>query len=90
MSKPLSGSGARASFRKLVLATSALLLFALDGTLAPIVDRPAAARVPVQTRYLLQQLRRTGASVVLVSGRSVEGVRHVARCDVDAIVGDHG
>jgi trehalose-phosphatase len=90
MTKPLSGSGARAAFRRLVLATSPLLMFDLDGTLAPIVDRPAAARVPIGTRYLLQQLRRTGASVVLVSGRSVEGVRHVARADVDAIVGDHG
>jgi trehalose 6-phosphate phosphatase len=65
-------------------------MFDLDGTLAPIVDRPAAARVPPATRYLLQQLRRTGATVVLVSGRSVEGVRHVARAEVDAIVGDHG
>lgn len=90
MSKALRSSAARAAFRRLVLATSPLLLFDLDGTLAPIVDRPVDARVPVQTRYLLQQLRRTGASVVLVSGRSVEGVRHVARADVDAIVGDHG
>lgn len=90
MSRPLSSSAARSAFRRLVLATSPLLLFDLDGTLAPIVDRPAAARVPTTTRYLLQQLRRTGASVVLVSGRSVEGVRHVARAEVDAIVGDHG
>lgn len=90
MTRPLSGSRARAAFGCLVRATSPLLLFDLDGTLAPIVDRPAAARVPIATRYLLQQLRRTGAAVVLVSGRSVEGVRHVARADVDAIVGDHG
>ena len=88
MSKPLSG--ARAAFRRLVLASSPLLLFDLDGTLAPIVERPAMARVPIGTRYLLQQLRRSGATVVLISGRSVEGVRHVARADVDAIVGDHG
>lgn len=90
MSRPLSSSVSRIAFRRLVLAASPLLLFDLDGTLAPIVDRPVDARVPAGTRYLLQQLRRTGATVVLVSGRSVEGVRHVARAEVDAIVGDHG
>ncbi len=85
-----TSTAARAAFRHLARARHPLLLLDVDGTLAPIVDVPRAARVPPATRAVLQQLRRSGATVVLVSGRSVEGVRHVARTAVDAIIGDHG
>lgn len=82
-------AGLRA-FVALALARRPLLFLDLDGTLAPIVDRPQAARVPAATRKIIQRLRAGGAVVVLVSGRSVGGVRHVARTEVDAILGDHG
>jgi trehalose 6-phosphate phosphatase len=67
-----------------------LFLLDLDGTLAPIVDRPARARVPATTRRLLHRLRATGACVVIVSGRSIPGVREALGMPVDAIIGDHG
>jgi len=91
VSRPLGRDpAARAAFRRLARARRPLLLLDLDGTLAPIVDQPMAARVPPRTRQIVQALRRSGATVVLVSGRSIPGVRHVARTAVDAILGDHG
>jgi len=89
MSVPLSRRG-RAAFAALSSARQPLLFLDLDGTLAPFVDRPEDARVPARTRHAIATLRRTGARVVLVSGRSVAQVRHVARFPVDAILGDHG
>lgn len=91
MTRPLSrGAPARAAFDQLVASAEPLLLLDLDGTLAPLMDDPATARIPVATRRSIQALRRTGASVVLVSGRSVAGVRRVAAMPVEAILGDHG
>jgi trehalose-phosphatase len=91
VSLPLARSPeGRAAFRRLVLAEHPLFFLDVDGTLAPIVDRPADARVPPATRRVIRWLRRTGVRVVLVSGRSVEGVRRVAPVAVDAILGDHG
>lgn len=78
------------AFGRLSTARAPLLFLDLDGTLAPIVDDPHHARIPPATRRTLRRLRQTGASVVLVSGRSVGGVRHVARVSVTAILGDHG
>lgn len=91
MSEPLSRSRrGRAAFTALSVARQPLLFLDLDGTLAPFVDRPEDARVPAPCRRAIAGLRRTGARVVLVSGRSVGQVRHVARFPVDAILGDHG
>lgn len=88
MSAPLRRAGRE--LRRLVRARRPLLLLDLDGTLAPIVDQPQKARVRPSTLAILQRLRATGATVILVSGRSVNGVRLVARTPVDAILGDHG
>lgn len=91
MSVPLGGGpAARAAFGRLATARAPVLFLDLDGTLAPIVDNPHQARIPLATRQDLRQLGRTGASVVLVSGRSVAAVRHIARTPVNAILGDHG
>lgn len=91
MSLPLGeGPAARAAFQRLRTAPAPILFLDLDGTLAPIVDDPLRARIPAATSQHLRRLERTGASVVLVSGRSVAGVRHVARTPVTAILGDHG
>ena len=91
MSAPLSSSAqGRAALATLAAAERPLLFLDLDGTLAPFADRPMDARVPPATRRVLQRLRRGGALVVLVSGRSVAQVRQVARTPVDAILGDHG
>lgn len=91
MSRRLSGSPrGRAAFAALVAARRPLLFIDLDGTLAPFTDRPMDARVPARSRRIIARLRGTGARVILVSGRSVAAVRHVARMPVDAILGDHG
>lgn len=84
------GPGARAGFTLLAQARAPVLFLDLDGTLAPLVDQAEHARVPATTRRAVTRLRLTGARVVIVSGRSIAGVRHVARMQVDAIIGDHG
>ena len=91
MTRPLArGRAARTAFQRLKQASAPVLFLDLDGTLAPLVDRPEDARVPPATRRTLARLRASGARVVLVSGRSIDGVRHVARLASDAILGDHG
>jgi len=84
------GRAARGAFEQLARAQRPVLFLDLDGTLAPLVARPMTARVPPSTRRIIQRLRRGGATVVLVSGRSVVGVQRVAQMRVDAILGDHG
>jgi trehalose 6-phosphate phosphatase len=61
-----------------------------DGTLAPIVDRPEAARLRARTRALLASLSAE-YPVAILSGRSRKDV--TARLDgvpVTAVVGNHG
>ena len=84
------GPGARIAFDRLVASKAPLLFLDLDGTLAPLVERPGAARVPDSTRRLLRALRRGGAIVVLITGRSIDGALRVAPMPVDALLGDHG
>jgi trehalose 6-phosphate phosphatase len=84
------GREATAAFRRLAQAARPVLFLDLDGTLAPIVERPDAARVPWSTRRVLQALRAGGARIILVSGRPVAQVPRVIGTPVDAILGDHG
>jgi trehalose 6-phosphate phosphatase len=67
-----------------------VLFLDIDGTLAPLVDSPEAARTPASTRNLLQALRKTGASVVMVSGRSARDAHRVVGHEFDGILGNHG
>lgn len=84
------GAAARAAFTRLVHAERPILLLDLDGTLAPLRERPEAARVPAGTRRTLRRLRATGVVIVLVSGRSARAVARIAGVPVDGILGDHG
>ncbi|MFN8652067.1 MAG: trehalose-phosphatase [Gemmatimonadales bacterium] len=84
------GNAGRVVLETLARARRPLLFLDLDGTLAPLVERPRRARIPAATCRTLQRLRKTGVRVVLVSGRSVAGVLEVAHTPVDAILGDHG
>lgn len=55
-----------------------LLGLDVDGTLAPIVDDPAAARVPPETESLLQSLvRQDGLHVALITGRDLPALRRM-------------
>jgi trehalose 6-phosphate phosphatase len=66
------------------------LLFDVDGTLAPIVERPDAAAVPEATRELLRELAARYALVGCVSGRPEEDARRVVGVDGLVYVGEHG
>jgi trehalose 6-phosphate phosphatase len=68
----------------------AALLLDVDGTLAPIVDRPEDAAVPKETRSLLRELVARYALVACVSGRPAEEVRRLVGVDGIVAVGEHG
>ena len=68
----------------------AAILLDVDGTLAPIVDRPADAAVPEGTRDVVRGLASRYALVALVSGRVEEDARRVAGLEEVAYVGEHG
>src|SRR5687767_9987233 len=70
-------------------ARSALFLD-VDGTLAPIVERPEDARGPAETRAELVRLRGRYALVACVSGRASDDARRVVGVDGLVYVGEHG
>jgi trehalose-phosphatase len=90
VTEPLPAAQGRAARRRLAQSEQPILFLDVDGTLAPIVDRPDQARVPAATRATIRLLRRRGCQVVLVSGRSAEGAAMVAGPIADAILGNHG
>jgi trehalose 6-phosphate phosphatase len=66
------------------------VLLDVDGTLAPIVDRPGDARVPEDTRATLHDLAGRYALVACVSGRTEDDARQVVGVDELVYVGEHG
>ncbi len=68
----------------------AALLLDVDGTLAPIVDRPEQASVPATTRDLLRDLAGRYALVACISGRTADEVRRLVAVDQIVPVGEHG
>ena len=60
-----------------------------DGTLTPIVDDPAAATLPPQTRQVIARLADL-IPVAVVSGRDLEDVRSFVDLDGIAYAGSHG
>ena len=68
----------------------AAILLDVDGVLAPIVDDPAAAAVPPETRAELERLRGRYALVACVSGRASDDVRRVVGLPDVVAVGEHG
>jgi trehalose-phosphatase len=66
------------------------LLFDVDGTLAPIVDRPEDATVPEETRVELRRLAERYALVACVTGRAPDVARRILGVDGLEIVGEHG
>lgn len=61
----------------------------LDGTLTPIVARPADARVAPGTLALLERLT-TVARVAIVTGRDLNTARRMIPNDAVVIIGSHG
>lgn len=62
----------------------------IDGTLAPIVPDPAAARVPPSLRRLLASLCGLGVRIVLITGRSLEVARRMVGLEGAAYAANHG
>jgi trehalose-phosphatase len=77
-----------AALRAEPLATA--LFCDLDGTLAPIVERPEQARVPDATRELLRELAARYGLVGCVSGRRATEVRRIVGIDELLCIGNHG
>jgi trehalose 6-phosphate phosphatase len=68
----------------------AALLFDVDGTLAPIVDRAGDAKVPKETSLLLGRLSRRYASVACISGRAASDARRLVGVGGIEYSGLHG
>ena len=66
------------------------LLFDVDGTLAPIVQRAEDATVPKETSLLLARLSRRYALVACISGRAASDVRRLVGVGGIAYAGSHG
>jgi trehalose 6-phosphate phosphatase len=66
------------------------LLLDVDGTLAPIVQRPRDASVPEATRIELRRLHGRYGLVACVSGRPGEDARRVVGVPELTYVGEHG
>jgi trehalose 6-phosphate phosphatase len=81
-------AGALAPIRK--DPSGAGLLLDVDGTLAPIVERPEQAAVPERTRELLRELAGAYALVACISGRRALDARRVVGLDELAYSGNHG
>jgi trehalose 6-phosphate phosphatase len=68
----------------------AAILLDVDGTLAPIVQDPNAARVPDATRALLARLATGYGLVACVSGRRAATARAIVSLESITYVGNHG
>jgi trehalose 6-phosphate phosphatase len=68
----------------------AALFLDVDGTLAPIVERPADAAVPAETRAELERLGPRYGLVACVSGRTTAEARRIVGVPGLTYVGEHG
>jgi trehalose 6-phosphate phosphatase len=68
----------------------AAILTDVDGTLAPIVERPEQATVPRRAAELLEQLSRRYGLVGCISGRRAEEARLLVGVEGIAYAGNHG
>ena len=68
----------------------AAILFDIDGTLAPIVEQAADARVPEATRQLLIAIAKRYRMVACVSGRQAKEARAMVAIGTISYVGSHG
>ena len=71
------------------LVTRSLLAFDIDGTLAPIVERPDDARVPDDVQHFLADLARQ-FDVAIITGRAVEDARRMLSFEPRYLIGNHG
>lgn len=72
-----------------VLATDPLLAFDIDGTLAPIVEERADARIPDEVQRLLRALALR-LDVAIITGRAIDDARRMLAFEPRYLVGNHG
>jgi trehalose-phosphatase len=92
---PESGSGAGEAGSDVLAPlradpASAAILTDVDGTLAPIVERPEQAAVPEAATEALAALSETFGMVGCVSGRRAEEARRLVGVEGIAYAGNHG
>ena len=75
-------------FRQLHERTPAIFLD-YDGTLTPIVDDPAKARLSAQTKKVIKRLAEH-FSIAIISGRDLSDVRNMVGIEDIAYAGSHG
>lgn len=71
------------------LAPDTLFAFDLDGTLAPLVDDPARARVPDPLREVLGRLTNL-IKVSVITGRSRNDALQILGVEPHLLIGNHG
>ena len=72
-----------------VLATDPLLAFDIDGTLAPIVERPDDARLPDDLQQGLAELAQR-STIAIITGRAVADARRMLAFEPRYLIGNHG
>jgi trehalose-phosphatase len=67
-----------------------VLFLDFDGTLAPIVQRPGEAKIPPETRQVLERIVALPAfTIAVISGRALDDLRTRVRLDA-ILAGNHG
>jgi trehalose 6-phosphate phosphatase len=66
------------------------ILCDIDGTLAPVVDRPEDASVPAPTRGVLEALSDRYGLVACISGRRAGDARRMVGLEALTYIGNHG
>ncbi|NLC36845.1 MAG: trehalose-phosphatase [Alcaligenaceae bacterium] len=66
------------------------LFLDVDGTLAPITERPEMTRVPLETRRILLELQGQGVALAALSGRPLDQVRRLLYPVSIPMAGSHG
>lgn len=72
-----------------LVATRPLLAFDIDGTLAPIAQRPDEARLPDDVQRRLGEIARC-TSVAIITGRGVDDARRMLSFEPRYLIGNHG
>lgn len=83
----LAAEAARAAVRP---ESARALLLDLDGTLAPLVDRPERAEVPPAALDAMRELAARGWRLAVVSGRPAVQVRRMVPMPHIRVFGSHG
>lgn len=81
----------RGALTRLAKAARLSVFFDFDGTLSPIVSRPAQAGLPGPTKFLLRRIAgMSSCRVAIVSGRAIEDIKKKVGLKGVVYVGNHG